>query len=237
MFAIRANFSSITCYSDAVSTWACGVVFRKDPSGPRGLIDRRKKHMTVERAESGDIILRLYDHPVVTWHKDNSVTIVAYNTRSTMVFVNRCTPDEVRVFATAGRFAVEVGQWDERRIYNVPDQITFRQRDGVWKADKIEPWFVPCVNRPRAKQALQETGYSEFRTWLIVYMQMAKQPDWNRHVRDSDVLTMLGDRTRWRELTEYYAHDWGSHERVLMKIRKIIYRNYDCIENKPVAFL
>jgi len=59
MFAIRANFTHIDGYAKAFRVWEKGIVFRKDLSGPRGLVDRRKKHMTINIEGTGDIVLRL----------------------------------------------------------------------------------------------------------------------------------------------------------------------------------
>jgi DNA polymerase I-like protein with 3'-5' exonuclease and polymerase domains len=51
--------------------------------------------------------------------------------------------------------------------------MTIERQDNTWKADRITPWSIPVVNRERAKQALRETSYQEFRLWLTVYLQMA----------------------------------------------------------------
>ena len=237
MFGINPNFSSIYSYAYAVKAWKNGVIFpRASEKAPRGLVDKRKRHMTVEMTEPNlDVILRLYDKPIVTWHKDNSLTIVGYNTRSTIRFANKCTPVPMYVMIRGGYFSVNV----HGRFYKVADEITFRERDGTWKADKITPWVIPAVNRQRAAQALRATNYHEFRDWLIVYTQMSAAPEDRLHIEDADALDLLRER-KWRELAKYYpgpGFDWKDTTKLLNKLRRAIYQENDCIEQKQVAFL
>jgi hypothetical protein len=243
-WSIRCNFDYIMSYAGAVKAWENAVIFPRDRKldpaqallAPRGLVDRRKKHMTIQRTESDDIVLRLYDRPIVTWHKDNAVTICAYPTRSTALFACHCVPEGM--FVVNGRtFYVVV----DKRTYRVQDQITFRQKDNTWKADKIAPWSIPFVNRERAKQALRDTGYEEFRLWFKVYVQMASRSDesygsiW---INDDKAIEMLHDRTKWRELiTRHFPEAWHYPDKVLYRIRQAIYHKYNCIEHKSVPFL
>jgi hypothetical protein len=209
------------------------VIWPKDQDGPRGLIDRRKKHLTIERTEAGDFILRLYGHPTVTWHKDGALTICAHPTKSTGTFANHCTPAGMYVSAS-GSFRVSV----DKRMYKVVNKITFRQRDNTWKADQITPWLVPVVNRERAKLALAEVGYSEFRSWLKVYVQMAPSPSGRAGwIDNTNVVIMLRDR-KWRDLvTCRFPNAWHSPDQVLSEIRKAIYQEFKCIDHKSVPFI
>jgi hypothetical protein len=141
-WAIRCNFSPIQTYAQAVKAWQKAVVFPRDREGPRGLVDRRKKHLTIERTAAEDIVLRLYEHPVVTWHKDHSLTICAWhrNTKSTIAFANHCTPPEMRVSSWSDCLTVTV----DGRTYKA-NRTTFRPRDDTWKADQIVPLFMTMV--------------------------------------------------------------------------------------------
>jgi len=235
MYAIRCAFCRINSYAAALKAWKDGAIFRSNREGPRGLDGTRKKHLTVERTEAEDIILRLHECPVVTWHKDGSITIVGYNSKSTIVFAKHCTPDGMSARMCGGRFAIDIHSKWGWRTYQVANKITFRQRDGDWKADEITPWMIDQVNRERAKQALSETGYSEFRAWLIVYTQMAAQPSHRNYEKNK--LALLHDRSKWRELAACYPEAWRDVERALGSLRKTIYYEHNCIEQKPVAFL
>lgn len=233
-WGIRCTFNPIQSYAQAVKTWKKAVIFPRDREGPRGLVDRRKKHLTIERTAAEDIILRLYDHPTVTWHKDGALTICAYSTKSTGAFANHCTPVGMYVSAT-GTFRVTV----DNRTYKVTGKITFRQRGNTWKADQITPWSVPIVNRERAKQALDETGYNEFRLWFKTYVQMAPKPDGRAGwIDNANIVTMLRDRRSWRDLvTTRFPNAWGFPDRALHEIRQAIYRECGCIDRKSVPFL
>ena len=233
-WSIRCNFDRIQTYAQAVKAWQKAVVFPRDREGPRGLVDRRKKHLTVEQTEAEDIILRLYDHPVVTWHKDNSFTICGYRTKSAVVFANHCTPAGMHVSMCGGGLAVSV----DGRTYRVPDRTTFRPHDSTWKADQITPWSIPVVNRERAKHAFAETGYEEFRAWFKVYIQMAEKPaSGYRWVSNAELVTMLRDR-KWRGIvTTRFLNTWHSPDRVLSEMRQAIYQECDCIDQKSVPFL
>lgn len=235
MFAVRCNFSPITSYAQAVKAWNLGIILRKlrNVDGAPRMLAARKKHMTVQRTEAEDIILRLYEHPVVTWHKDNSLTIQGHTTRSTVVFANRCTPDWMFAQVYGGYFTISV----HGRTYKVSDRITFRERDNTWKADQVEPWSLPVVNRERAAQALADIGYREFRDWLKVYVQMAAVPPVpGKYVSNEDVINLLRSRM-WRELTTHFPDAWHNSNRVLQELRQAVYREYDCIECKSVPFL
>ena len=235
-FHVSCDFSHINSYARAVKAWNDGTVFRGNPGGPRGLVDTRKKHLTVERTEAGDVILRLYEHPVVTWHPDNSVTIKGWDTISTVVFAKHCTPDEMSARLCGGRFAIDIRGHGKNgwRTYRA-DDVTFRERDGTWKVDKATPWMITQVNRERAKQAREESGYDEFRAWLIVYVQMVAAPSQRSYNKDK--IELLLDRSKWRELAAGYPEAWRNVERALESLRKTIYRQHGCFEDKPVLFL
>jgi hypothetical protein len=136
--------------------------------------------------------------------------------------------------SATGTFRVTI----DRRTYKVSDKITFRQRDNTWKPDLITPWSVPVVNRERAKQALNETGYGEFRAWLKVYVQMAARPDGpSGWIDNTNVVTMLRER-QWRDLVACrFPEAWNSPDLMLNKIRQAIYQECGCIDHKPVPFL
>jgi hypothetical protein len=234
-FQIRCNFNRINSYAEAVRAWEkSAIVFR---NGRRGLVDRRKKHMTVELTPDENVVLRLYDHPVATWYKDGSITLCPYNSRSTVVFANHCTPHGMRTQMCGNCFSVTILE-RYPRTYRIKDQTTFRQRDGTWKPDEITPWSVPIVNHERAKQAFHETGYNEFRLWFKVYIQMAERPASGfKWLPNSQIVDMLRER-QWRDLvTCRFSNTWHSPDKVLHEIRQAIYQECDCIEQKSVPFL
>jgi hypothetical protein len=232
-FQVRCDFTPVYSYAHAAVAWQTGVIFRRNRNGPRGLISTRKKHMTIEKTPAEDFILRLYKHPVVTWHKDNSFTLSLISTRSTMLFASHCMPPSIYASICGGYASVTING----RTYKVGIATTFQQRDGTWKADRIEPWSIPFVNRERARQVLRETGYNEFRTWLSVYVQMAAKPDgFRKYFDDGTIVDMLRNRA-WRELIVHFPGAWSSCDQVLGDLRQAIYRHYDCIERKSVEFL
>ena len=61
-WSIRCTFDPIRSYAQAAKAWKKGCdLFPGCPAGPRGLVDRRKKHLAIERTEAEDFILRLYN--------------------------------------------------------------------------------------------------------------------------------------------------------------------------------
>jgi hypothetical protein len=244
-WGIRCTFDRIQSYTDAARTWRSAVIFRSVNRTadnyllvPRGLVDRRKKHLTIERTAAEDFILRLYDHPVVTWHKDGSLTLNLHPTKSTGMFANHCTPAGMHVSCGKNRSSAILtdGLW-----YKASKPITFQLRDGKWKvADRsqITPWSVPVINRERAKQAFAETGYEEFRLWFKTYIQMAERPaSGYKWLSNPEIVAMVRDR-KWRDLvTCRFSNTWHSPDRVLHEIRQAIYRECGCIDKKSVPFL
>jgi len=237
-WSIRCNFDRIKSYTDAAKTWRNAIVFPSNREGPRGLVDKRKKHLAIEKTAAEDFILRLYDHPVVTWHKDGSLTLNLHPTRSTGVFATHCTPADMHV-SCGWRKSSSVltdGLW-----YKASKPITFRLRDGKWKiADRsqIIPWSVSTVNRERAKQALQEVGYEDFRLWFRVYVQMAAKPNGpHGWLNNRDVVDMLRTR-QWRDLiAARFPNAWRSPDKVLSEVRQAIYQECGCMDKKSVPFL
>lgn len=240
-WAIRCSFNRIQSYAQAAKAWEKAVIFsNKNRTSdnyllvPRGLVDRRKKHLTIERTEAEDFILRLYEHPVVTWHKDHALTICSEASKSTGLFANHCTPAEM--FVTGGdQFRVTV----DGRTYKVGKQTTFRPRDDTWKPDQITPWSVSRVNRERAKQALVEVGYEEFRLWFKVYIHMSSPPDGRAGwIDNNSIVIMLRDRNKWRDLvTSRFPNAWNYPDQALSEIRQAIYQECKCIDRKSVPFL
>lgn len=242
-WSIKCTWTRIQSYKQAAAAWQKAVVFRSAERTaenyllvPRGLVDRRKKHLTIERTEAGDFVLRLYRHPVVTWHPDNSITIAApRSTISTGKFANHCSPAGMHVSMWNQHLCVYV----DKRTYKVVDQITFRERDGTWKADKVtSPWVKSVVNRERAKQALSEVGYEEFRAWFKVYVQMAKTPEGpSGWIDNTNIVTMVRER-QWRDLlATRFQNAWSRPDQVLSEIRDAIYKECGCIDRKYVPFL
>lgn len=237
-WSIRCTFSPIRSYADAVKVWQKAIIFPRIPNGPRGLVDRRKKHLTIERTEAEDIILRLYGHAVVLWRKDNSITIYAPRvTRSTGKFASHCTPSGMHVSTWNDRYlCANVGG----RLYKIADEITFRQHGKDWKADQItSPWQKSVVNRERAKQALVTIGYEDFRLWFKTYIQMAAKPYGSASWIDNpSIIIMLRDRNKWRDLvTSRFPNAWSQPDKALSEIRQAIYAEYECIDKKSVPFL
>ena len=95
---------------------------------------------------------------------------------------------------------------------------------------------VRCVNRERAKQALAEIGYEEFRLWLKVYLQMAPTPTQAFTGSDStgsSTCCVIASGASWSR--RYPMR--GSSDQVLSEVRQAIYREYGCIDRKSVPFL
>ena len=241
-FGIRCRFDRIQSYADALRVWRKAVIFPRvdNEYAPRGLVDKRKKHLAIERTAAQDIILRLYDHPVVTWHKDGSLTIDTHPTKSTGIFANHCTPGDM--YVRCGSYhasAVSTGGL----TYNASKPITFKQNEtGKWRiADRsqITPWSVEVVNRERAKQALAETGYNDFRLWFKTYVQMATKPEGKEgFIDNTSIVIMLRDRSKWRDLVACrFLNAWGFPDRALHEIRQAVYQECGCIDRKSVPFL
>ena len=96
---------------------------------------------------------------------------------------------------------------------------------------------VSVVNRERAKQALADVGYEEFRLWLNVYIQMATRSTQEIYgFKGTEVVVLLRDRNKWRELVARYPLN-SSADQVLRDVRQAIYVKYDCMDQKSVPFL
>ena len=94
------------------------------------------------------------------------------------------------------------------------------------------------VNRERAKQALSEVGYEEFRAWFKVYVQMAKTPEGpSGWIDNTNIVTMVRER-QWRDLlATRFQNAWSRPDQVLSEIRDAIYKECGCIDRKYIPFL
>jgi hypothetical protein len=122
---------------------------------------------------------RLYSTDVVTWHKDNSVTIDSYPTVTTAAFARCLLPAGLRLGADmmmsfdAKIIHVENERWGNY-IYASHQRTccadgTYRQHGDTWLPDEdtIQPISVVTLDTKLTRAAAKEHNLAGFTTWLF----------------------------------------------------------------------
>ena len=108
----------------------------RDSENLRPLEKRCKQHAQIRELPNGDIACRLHYTNVVTYHKDATLTVRRYDSRSTIEFAVRLVPPGLAVFGHMGMLAVRMTAEDHSllRFLEGPEPLTFAPlMRGTWK--------------------------------------------------------------------------------------------------------
>lgn len=156
-------------YAEALRIYNKTAPWRGDADkNKRPLGNRRKHHMTFRQLEDGSIACKLYWTDVVTFHPDDTVTLVPHESQSTNSFANTLMGWNSGLSAKFP--AVVVTTPEGRRVYRLKEATTFRREEGhgLWSVatpEKLGVWRDYYIDRAKAQKALHEYRYHEFVTW------------------------------------------------------------------------
>lgn len=111
----------------------------------RPIAKRRDKHKMIVRLNNDDIACRLYNTDVVTYHKDDTISIRRYDTASTVEFANAVLPWELQTTMHLGQMWV--------RMETVPRPQQWPYDDG-----KVRHYLREGKERLRFKRMVAPTG-------------------------------------------------------------------------------
>ena len=102
-YFIGFNFGdmpSVGTYEKALAVWNHPKRIKRTSSDgfrPLRIGDRKASRTKMHMASNGDIMFRLYDTDVVTYHPDNSITVESYCSKTTQEFANELLPPGLRL--------------------------------------------------------------------------------------------------------------------------------------------
>ena len=212
-------------YQDALTFWQQAGKWR-DEENERVLDDRRKKYVNIRQTRDGSIACRLHNTDVVTYHPDNTLTLVSWASVSTDEFAGRLLGwTNVDTYFNQG--FIKVGD----KFYQASNTIELAYNpdtEGYAVTNTPEPFRISTVNRKEANAVLKEYDYKAFADW--VRMVAASGMVFDRRIYGRPRATvLLPDRQRWEELVEFESH-WNSDLRVLVaptleSVRKSLYQD------------
>ena len=163
----NTNCPSIRSYADAVAVWNSVKHFRgMVANDPRPLESRRKYHVTI-CVGAGSARLKLHGTNVVTYYDDGRLVIDnGFGSTSTENFARRLTPGGVELLS--GRGTLWLYAPEAHRAYNIGHgtMTLTPTSNGVWQPVNPKPWFVPRLDKFKARKALKDYGYNQFKAWL-----------------------------------------------------------------------
>ena len=141
-----------------------------------GLGHPRSQVTGIRLLRDNSIACRLYSTDVVTWHPDNSVSVISHPTVTTAAFANALLPSGLSLggeseimtfFPGCGQSSDWYERWRVARVCNGTG--TYRCVDGVWLPDEdtLYPLSVVTLDKSIARQVCREYPFAQFKTWLF----------------------------------------------------------------------
>lgn len=175
------NVRQVNSYADAQAVLAkfsrtpTGKARREKPYGFHLSMNRNHSVTWVRETADQSIAFRLYETDVVTWHPDNSFTLVSWPSVTTRDFASGFTPDGVSLSSNETvtyRPPVRDGDWraswDAARICR--GDATFRQTDAGWAPDEaeLEPIRFLELDQKKARALSREYRLKDFSNYLAM---------------------------------------------------------------------
>lgn len=151
----------------------------------RPLGNRRDKHKQLVLLNNGDFACRLYSTDVVTYHRDNTISIRRYDTASTVEFANAILPWELRTTLHLGQMWVCMTTMTDPDRWPHDSAVRHYLREGKERlrfqriATPTGPSMAfrcvnPEANDPAKRLLLDKTRTKQVREILRPFEQWAK---------------------------------------------------------------
>lgn len=170
------------------------------------LPNKRVRHMGVRKLPDGSIAFRLHATDVVTWHPDETYTLVPYHSQSTCDFAHPFLPighnlckrgTALSIYERIGLPAYYPVEYDGKVHVNPTLKAPTHQLKSIFRKQRTD--------RKAAKAARDKTRYAEFAEWYKLMMAMRNnmpimRSEMTYHVTSYDILDALADESRWHDL-------------------------------------
>jgi hypothetical protein len=220
-----ANYDKANAFFQRTKPW------RGSSDDVRPVHPSRRRHMEMRRLPDGSIAFKLYDTDVVTWHPDNTLTIVPYPSRTTNMFAHALLPRGIYPqFDHALGACIETGS----HLYSTPSSVRMHEViEGAWRIVNGGAQFeIPQLDKHAARAALKASRYNDFVTWRKAVIALHGQPEIDYFWPGAAMaLAMLQDQAQWPAL----------HKKVystrLDNLRCLIYRAHKCFDIERIYAL
>jgi hypothetical protein len=192
------NLPYLNNYKQAREYWERAPRWRGEDNA-RILDTRRKRNVTILQLTGGSIACKLYSTNVVTYHPDNTLTLMPWASVNTDEFAGRLLRG-TGILPMFNRAVVKVGD----KIYLAIDTIKLASTsDGYVVISTPKPFEIKKIIHTRANTVLKQYDYKAFASWVRMMDAMAAEPpageEYSYYPR-APVLDALLDRSRWEAL-------------------------------------
>lgn len=177
-------------YRSALATYnSIKPVRGRSDQNERPLANRRNDNLTIRlEPVTNDVVVRLYQTDIIRYNDDDIIVLDPYPSALTNRVVWNILGPHVQTHWSdrdyrLPNYMTQVGG----RYYHTPSFAVIRPADqSGWElVDGAKPIEVPYLNRREAKQALHDTGFYRFQTWLNTLIRIGADPrsEWPRRSR------------------------------------------------------
>jgi len=233
-------------YDEALGTWeSIKPVRGRDDTNTKPLAHRRNDRLTIRKAND-DVVVRFHDTDIVTYHPDGTITVSPYASVTTCrvmrdILYPELNPHWKSRHFNIPTFVTEIGG----RYFNTPSMFVVDTTKPLWEpVAGYKPFSVPQLNRSKARRALNESGYFDFKVWLETQIKLGVDPrrrsPWRAPLYGKNQYRLLIARQRggnegWSKLANQYAV-LSSLDTAYARLRHSVYKHAGCIEAKEVPY-
>lgn len=221
----------LNSYARALEFWETAYRWSDEPV-ERVLDSKRKKFVTIRKLNDNSIACRLHHTDVVTFHPDNSISIMPYQSVSTDEFFNRLGING-GLDASFNRGMIRVGE----RVYRAVSRDALRiSLDTLEWRTQPEPFVIRTIDRKRAKAARDLYDYAAFAGWARMLDASQTTPEFRSGwFNPQQILTQLQDRNEWPTLIVLGGYGRGVNANATIKhVRDAIYYRHPDVYDKEV---
>lgn len=179
------GFPTINNHAQAQRFFDKTKPWRGGNENERPLGNRRDKHKMLVLLNNGDFACRLYSTDVLTYHRDNTISIRRYDTASTVEFANAILPWELRTTMHMGQMWVCVdtipdpGKWPHdtkvrHYMREGSERLRFERIVGPTGPQMAFRCINPHAHDPAKRRLLDKTRAKQVREILKPFEQWAK---------------------------------------------------------------
>ena len=195
---IQNYTQALTCHAN-IQPW------RGYEPNERPLAKRSQHHITIRKLHDGSVACKLYNTDVVTYHPDNTVTLVPYASKTTDVMVSRLLNlSGVAAHYTSGVVRVQ-SLGGDHVFCRTQNRMRFcvSERNWLVMLDTPKPFVFKKLRVKVANAAYKAHGYPRFRDWVTTLAAQNYPCYGSRSLGfGGDILAALADRDRWLSLLQ-----------------------------------
>lgn len=216
----------------------------------RPLVNRKSDTLTIrvdDMENPQSVIVRLYSTDVVTYNIDGTIDLDPYPSRMTCMMVHSLLGKVSPAWASRDYGIPNHVTYVDGRYYHTPEYCTVDTAtpSGEWQVvGGAKPFSVPQLDRKRAKQALKDVNYYDFKLWLETQIRINLDPrpdrfywktsanNWSPH---STVRMLQDGPTGWTEMVSEMSARC-SLKTELDAIRQTVYKYSDVCDTIEVPY-